>query len=211
MPHQLSEIYPYIIPELPNCPQALVDLAIIDAAREFARRTELFRGKNTVNVSIGQKSHYISDGYGQNTILDVKIVLKDNIEIPHYNSDMCRLTETETGNTLVYYVLSMLSEIDTTITLYPTPTENYSLDIHFTTQPSLAPSLHDSFFTRWHHCIAAKVKAMLMSQANKPWSNTTHVNMYNAEWWRLIADAKIEAAREYGNPVSSAFHSLDGG
>jgi len=207
----LSSLYPYIMPELPGCPDPIVDRVIVDSVREFCRRTDLLRNTENLSILVGEDSYSLSPPVG-NEVLDIKRVYLDGIDIPLYREDsgLVKINSSSEGESIIYYTWKPQD----TIVTHPIPSTllDNTLDVDYSYQPlRTATTIPDEVFDRWAECLAAKVKSILMRQAGKSWSNPEFVGINNAEWWRLLGDARSESFRMYGNPISAARYSLDQG
>ena len=207
----ISSIYPYVLPELPGIPTPVVDRVVLSSIREFYRRSQLYRNTETLDVVASVASFTLLPPAG-NELLKVHSVTYDGNIVPLYTeaSGIIKLKDTDEGETIVYYTWDSGSNI----TVYPIP--NFSstakLKVQYSYQPlQSATDIFADVFERWVECIAAKVKSELMMQSRVSWSNPS-IGMYNrGEYWRLLGDARSEANRIYGNPVSAAVYSLDQG
>ena len=207
----LSSLHPYIMPELPNCPSQIVNRVIVDSVREFCRRSKILRRSESFSIVVGQ-SEYVLPPLSDTQVLEIERVSMGNDDIPLYTefSGIVKLSETDEGEMITYYRWAK----ENTVKVYPIPNVlmNEILDIDYSYQIARdATEIPDEIFDRWSECIAAKVKYMMMMQANKPWSNPQYAVVNKVEWYRLLGDALSEANRRYGNPVSAAFYSLDQG
>jgi len=210
---QLSEVYPFVLPELPGCPIPMVDRAIVDSVREICRRTDILRSYQLVSPIGGQKSYQIAPPTGME-VIDIKSVSTTGgnvYQIPLYTeaSSLIPIDDSIDGETIVYYRVFPQD----TLNLYPTPKSGVAFNdirVQYSYQPVItSTTIPDDFVNRWAMCVAARVKYMLMMQPGKEWSAPDYATVNKHEWWRLMGDITVESNNQYGNLVSEAKFTLD--
>jgi hypothetical protein len=208
----LSDIYPYVLPELPGCPTPMVDRATIDATRELCRRSGILTKRDEITVVPGVKEYTITPPLNTE-VLSIRRVTLGTSYVPIYqhNSNIIEIDYDESGASIVYYEWKPQQN---KILLYPTPTvvPNEKLRVEYVYQPQKnSTDIPDVIMDRWPEALANKIKSILMRQSGKEWSNPSFALANEREWWRLLADIRSEANLMFNNQPQVAVYSLDKG
>lgn len=160
----LSAFTQYIMPEVPGCPEPLIDDAVRRAAIEFCSRTRVIRERIAFNT-VAAQDYVTLAPVGGNVGRVYRVMIGDTILEPTRREDFDE--DGDTGQPLEYYI-----EQPNTLRLYPVPDAVYATVAHVAVTPNRdAATLDDVLFTIWRDEIAAGACAILKMMPGKPWHN----------------------------------------
>jgi hypothetical protein len=181
----LSELYPWVSTQLPRATTAVVQQALVNAAREFLRQTHAWREALDTLATIADEDEYdLSDGHDYDaTILHItKVELEDS----------------QLGNDEYSFAANQI------LTLTNTPdTADLDLDVSVVFLPDLNTSaLPDWLVTRWGEAFACGALMLLKSVPNServpnPWFDRAGAQVAAARFHAYIAEAKAELAHQF--------------
>lgn len=176
----LAVFIPYIAPEVPGCPEPLMEDAIRRACIEFCRRSEILREALPVDTVAGEDTVTLAPVGGD--VARVYDVMIDDVPL-----DRTRRADTpndqDPGEPDYYYVEGV-----NTLRLYPVPDAIYTLDVNVVVMPTAtATEVDDILLSQHRYTIAAGARAALFSMANQPWSNPAAADT-NASYFMHQAD-----------------------
>jgi hypothetical protein len=172
-----TSFYPLLVPELPGIENVLMLQQIQLTAREFFRDTESWREElSPVNIVVDKTTYALPKLYDAmiHRIIWVKTGgdTADPIEVDDYN-----LIED--------YMLELENAPDTALT--------DGLIVKAVFIPYLFSNEIPTFLMeKWAEAIAAGVKAALMMQNNKKWSNAERGQLYAQEFYNWQARARFD-------------------
>jgi hypothetical protein len=179
----LSDFHPYILPEVPQCPLAVVDFAISNTLNDFCTATRLWSAELDPMDSVANQMDYTVTPPTDSELVRLERVSYDGHQLKCLTLDQLdliyRSSWLDLTGTPIYYVLTGTE----TLSLVPAPaaalTDGITIRVSLTPAPD-ATTFPDLFFRRYSAEIAAGAKAALMSMVDKPWSNQEAATRYGA-------------------------------
>lgn len=198
----LSAFTPYIAPEVPGCPEPLIDDAVRRAAIEFCDKSRALRERVAVNTVASQDYVTLAPTGGDVAHL-YKLMVGDETLDPTTRTDFDE--DGDTGQPLEYYV-----EPPNTLRLYPVPDAIYALVAHVAVKPDRdATTLDDVLYNNWRDEIAAGAKARLMLMSKQPWYNPDDAAVAQGIFQSAIDRAAHKRATgNVGAPIRSKLHTF---
>lgn len=181
----LADFYDLLLPELPGCPTAMVDLHLREVAREFCSSTNVWAASLTpIDTVAGQATYALATPA---------------------NSQLCRVTSLTLANDLLWKLEGrdvhsssalrpqyqsdeppfVLNGDLTAITLDTAPTAATvgGLRLEVTLKPTqTATSLPDLLLAQYAEAIRYGALARLMSMGKKPWTDRPLAAEYQQQW-----------------------------
>lgn len=200
-----SQLYSRVMPYVQGCPEPTVDQAIMDAAIEFAEKSQIiFTQEAPIPLVDGRATYYVFPEFG----LDL-----DMVRAVHCGTrELIRLTPNSQHDNVPDWRTSMSSEpthystftSSGEITVYPKPTSvnGATLRVQATWHPSMtATSFPDEMGKKYFKEIAEGAKAKLMMMADRKWSNPQLAIVCERKFEDGALDARIRAL--HGNAAGT--------
>ncbi|MFZ6813538.1 hypothetical protein ACO0K3_03655 [Undibacterium sp. Rencai35W] len=193
--------FPYVLPNLRNCPIPLVEHELRNAAQQLLERSRAWQiTLSTIPVLAGASSIVIPMDTDkelvrvENAYYDgAKLTVITSNSLDSDNNDDWSL---HTGTPVSYLQLS-----PGVITLYPKPlsTASTGLKLRVSAKPSdAATGLPDEIAVKYRNEIAMGAKGKLMVYADKPWTNMDLGAAYLQSFNAMVDNSNINAARSNG-------------
>jgi len=188
----LIDIYPYVMPELPKCPKGMVLQAFRFVLREFLHRSQVYEyDLEAIDIVDGTTEYAIASPLA-NTDIDAVV------EVKHQSRVLNPMRE---------WTVPFAKDV---VILVNEPSEDVTdgLEIKvclitLLTADTIAPRL----FTDWVDDWAAGVKARLMIQPKKAWTNPQLAAEYHRQYWSGIRQATNIRIKQ-GTPATIIMHPL---
>lgn len=199
MSKALDAFYDYLMPELPGCPVAMVDLHLVLAARQFCSQTSAWREPFTpLDLVADQADYYLEPAESQSDV--VKLTeLTINDELLWRDSDADQLSvDAECPKYLRNEPPFTLSNDLRTITLMvdevPTAAASAALVVVGAMQPKMgATRLPDFLLNQYVEAIRFGTLSRLMVMPKKPWGDRPLATAYMASWHEALNFAAYQA------------------
>lgn len=198
----LSDFYPYILPEVPGCPELTVDVAIRSSLIEFCEKSLVVqRDLDPVTVIAGSIDYDLEPPDGQLVSKILRVWYKST-ELPPVAPDNVDAAEAYNrlfsgANTDRAEPKSFFQKDDVTLSVYPIPKDTVpnGLTIRAALKPTRsAEEFEDVLFQDYAEVIANGAKYRLLSMASKPWTNGPAANVALA-----LFNSGINVARQRGS------------
>ncbi len=191
----LSDFYDLLLPELPGCAPALLEIHLREVAREFCQDTNIWQADcDPIDLQAGVASY--------------------DIEAAEIESEIVRVFSVTAGSDLLWtrralpderpkhinsrppFTLSIdLSQLTFSEDAIPTQTIPLGLKVRTSLQPaSTARRLPDFLQTRYVDAIRNGTLSRLMVMAKKPWTDRELAAFYASQWRLQKAFAANQAA-----------------
>lgn len=186
-----SSFFPYVQPQLPGCPDIVIEAQLQESAAEFCMLSEVWRydidrdftSKNTPDYKIAVPTNSVLENI---LFLYLDGMLMRQVSDKHYTPPKDEKGETIKGRPSYFSVVG-----DTTIRLYPTPDGKYSFSGTAVLKPKLtATGVEDYIFETHGRAIAAGAIARLAEIPGKEWTNGELASYYRAEFNNRASKAK---------------------
>ncbi|MFA5187348.1 MAG: hypothetical protein WC551_12790 [Patescibacteria group bacterium] len=207
MLNRYSDLYPYLTPELPGCPNPVILQALQKAGRVFCLDTEVWREQLApINLVDEQVRYVINPSWEAEVkrIRDLRINTAEGIS----NGDK---GDPVSAALFDFYPAGGKTELgvsfsDNTVILDDSlePAENVTggLEVSIILVPYLnSDNIDPVFLNSWVEAIIGRAMSDLMSMTGKKWMNPGRAGYYEVQYQKARGRAKIEKIR--GNTQKS--------
>lgn len=188
-----SAFYDHALPDLPGCPEAMLDHALREAAILFCEQSLAWRYAHpdiAVAASIERYSYVLPDNTAAHVVTWARFN-EQEIEAAAGEHGI-RLTDWRHQVGTPEYVLGET----TGILLVPKPDLPGTLKVEVVLKPSPdAPGIDDDIFTEFRQAIAHGAIGRLMLSPNKPYTNGQLAGLHQYEFITRTAAAGTQRAR----------------
>jgi hypothetical protein len=198
----LSAFTPYVAPDVPGCPEPMIDDAVRTAAIEFCEKTRALRERVAFNT-VADQDYVVLAPTGGDVARLYKLMYGDRKLDPTTRADFDE--DGDTGEPREYYI-----EPPNTLRLYPVPDAIYAMVAHVAVTPDRdATTLDDTLYNNWRDEIAAGAKARLMLMKNQPWYDPDGAAIaQNAFQAAIDRAAHKRATGNVGTPLRTRLHTF---
>ena len=196
---KIDELYPYVLAELPDCPDEMLRQSFAFTAMDLCRQTHIWNEIADAAILVDGIADYDID-YPSGTIAETVTSVwcgprEMRAKTMSAMNDVLPDWQTATSTHPIYYN----STADWgSISVYPTPRGLAQLGI----KPSItlrgvfipkatATDLPNFLTDRYLECLCAGVKGRLMLQPNQKWSNPQIGAFYKGEYERMRGDVRV--------------------
>lgn len=192
-----SDLYPEILPSVPQCPLPMVDRAILNAAIEFCAFSDVMQVDLPDFVTVADQKVYdlIYD-----TANDVTNLVSGRCE----TWEIYPISTTELAARGAYEAITgapvrFWHPTPDTIRLYPIPNDVYSLNnLRAAIRPKAnATTIDDFLTTKYREAIASGVLSRLLSMGNQPWTDKETAREKKLDFEDAKGSARIEALKNF--------------
>lgn len=192
-----QELYRRILPYVPGCPEPTVDLAIIEAATEFAERTQIvFSVEVPISLVNGKSTYYVAPDF------EVEVDLITNVFCA--GRELSLVTPTSLHDQLPGWETSESSEPTHystfgavgSITVYPKPANvnGRKLRVFASWVPSFdVTEIPDDLSRGYARDIVEGAKARLMMIPDRKWTNLQLAGIAQGRFDAAVSDGRIKA------------------
>lgn len=195
MSQTLSAFYPLLLPELPDCPEPMMDLHLREVARDFCLRTSAWAVPfDAVNLVALQASYDLdapeSDAVVTRlTKLTVNTLLLWSDTDPAMDKDAPKYRRAKPPFTVSNDLLQITLATDEV----PTAATTGGLQLEGVLQPSRgATTLPDFLLTVYSDAMRVGTLARLMVMGNKPWTDRALASDYRTQWEQKVGYAAYQ-------------------
>lgn len=189
-----DEFYPFILVEVMECPNPVVDFALVQAAREFCRRTSVWVEWMEF-VADGTTQRFDFDLPSKTELVAARRATVDGVDVPVLGNRSLPADWTQADTTSDVDALIHISL--TEFMLYPLPAADAQVMVQLALQPTLAGTgVSDDVFSRYAEAISKGALYRLMSSSNKPYTNLAAASQAFTDFERLTHSAANEAWRQ---------------
>jgi hypothetical protein len=195
MARALSDFYPFLLPFATGCSPGAADIALIESAIEFCRKTHSIQG--VVQITTTTAADYAvtaPTGTELSTVLDAWL---DEQPLRNVPTEQVLASNAFTGapaGTPMY--LYQKTPYATSVSLYPAPSAGSALVLRASFTPlRTATSLDDALLDKWATPIASGALAYLYAQPNQPYSNLLQVPTMRAQFEAGVSAASNRSSK----------------
>jgi len=197
---QLTDLFPYVMPNVEGCPTAVAKHAIRRAIIELCERTSIYKyALPTVNV-VANQDNYVFDIPPGTDIVAPTYVSVNGIQVKATNEEdldaLDYVWRDATSKQPEFYYM----DYDNTMYLVPTPSEDIvdGLYVEAALKPTMATeSFPDFLYNNWSETIAAGTLMRLHAMIGKVWSDPQTVNMHRGQFKAGISRAKSKTMKSF--------------
>lgn len=192
----LDDFLPYVLVDVPGCPDPLVKQALLQTLHEFCRESHCWdEVQDPVTMEAGVREYSLTSPSG-GKCLTVRNVWLGSRELHAVTMQELQLYLPDwrgaTSSDPLYYNVAIDRD---SLSVYPTPdgTSTFGLVIRAVYVPSMAATTVPNFFGGRHlDAIVSGTKARLMAVPLQTFSNPELAVIHRASFMNGIADAKAE-------------------
>lgn len=194
----LSDFYPHILPEVPECPRPLVDFAIRNTLIDFCKETKIWVQALTPVDAVALQMDYALTPPTDTELVRIERVRYDGATLtPKTQDQLDAIYPNGWADLTGTPEYCAITGVDT-FSLIPAPTD--ALTGAIAIRSSLMPSASgavcpDLILRRYAVQIASGVKAALMLMPEKRWTNADLAEVYGGAYESGRASAMDLAAR----------------
>ncbi|MFZ2306839.1 MAG: hypothetical protein WAW73_17470 [Rhodoferax sp.] len=195
MSQPLSAFYPLLLPELPACPEPMMDLHLREVARDFCLRTSAWSAPFDAIDLVASQASYDLDAPESDAVVTRVTKLSANSVLlwsdtdPATNEDAPKYRRDDPPFT----VSNDLSEITLITEEVPTAAVTGGLQLVGALQPSRSSAtLPDFLLTVYSDAMRIGTLARLMVMANKPWTDRALAGDYRTQWEQKVGYAAYQ-------------------
>lgn len=196
MSHPLSAFYPLLLPELPSCPEPMMDLHLREVARAFCVQTGAWSVPFDAIDLVALQASYDIDAPESDAVVTRVTKLTVNGVLLWSDSDAApgEVAPKYLRDEPPFTVSNDLSEITLTAEEVPTAAVSGGLQLVGSLQPSItATTLPDFLLTVYSDAMRFGTLARLMVMGNKPWTDRVLAGDYRTQWEQKVGYAAYQA------------------
>jgi len=200
----LSEMYQYVMPELPGCPKPLILRTGVEIIREWCVRTQAWeQDLNDIDIIDGQKDYELDSPVEDTEVIACVSRPSDGVGVKNDGRLLSPGTE---------YTIGIDKDV---ITLYSEPTadDDEALKIPVALSIILASTatteVPERLFSDNHGIWAYGTMSRLMLQKKKSWTDSDTGRLYHNIYWDGIRLAIAERTRGRTNRSLRVQHPTD--
>lgn len=182
-----SDLFVYVLSEVPGCPEFTAERAIRDACIDFCARTDIYRAEvQTLIVSAGI-TEYTLDAPTGTEPNHVKNVLRQGkpLKAITYEDAIMNIEQSERSFPQYY------SQYDNaTLLLGPKPESRETLKVLFSLKPTQSStSIPDTIGLEWREALISGALFRLQMMSGQPWANGGAANANAQIYERAVVSA----------------------
>jgi len=182
----LSSLYSSVRVFANQCPDATIDKFLIEAVREFCRKSYFYQEELSINVVASTATYTVTPSSSQELITVTSVRVDDVPYAP---------VRTQEVNDVVgdWQYQSYRFEPNSSVTVYPTPTENVTNGLVVQAvimPPENTTTVPDVIYRHHKETIVAGALYYILSMQNEAWSNTPLAATKRAEFISGMNTAK---------------------
>lgn len=194
-----SAFYPYVAPEVYECPEITMEMAVRDAAAEFCRRSFVWQENLDQITTIKNIADYDLDVPTGTIVEHVLEAICDGKELVGVKlRDLPPNRDTFVGKPAAYSML-----FGDQVKIYPIPDTKGTMRLLVALTPSNASTGIDStIFERYKEVIAHGAKYRLMNVPSKSWTNPALAQYHLTQFMRGIGEARIRTDNNMSHSIN---------
>ena len=196
----LTALLPDLLLYVPGCPTPVATYALLESARRFCRQTYIItqdsgQFSTYANVNEIDLSDY-ADTYTE--AIGVRTLSVNGQSIIESPMDLVRSMNRFTELTPPGRPRTAWQTDETTLILYPTPDQAYTIEMTIAVAPSPgATYIDDTLCTRWKDAVVGGALERLCAQPNQPYMNAPMAALGKMQFSEGVSKARIEVNRSY--------------
>lgn len=195
MSYPLSAFYPLLLPELPACPEPMMDLHLREVARDFCLRTSAWAAQfDAVDLVASQAAYDIDAPESDAVVTRVTKVTANGVLLwsdtdPAMDEDVPKYLR---GNP-PFVVSNDLLQLTFIADEVPTASLVAGLALEGALQPSRGATTLPNFLLDVHsEAMRVGTLARLMLMGNKPWTDRAMATDYRTQWEQKVGYAAYQ-------------------
>jgi len=177
-----TDLYPYIIPDIPACPQQIILQALKLSGYDFCHETETLTEDIVMSIVASQQTYIptiTTSGCQFLRTFHIKLKTDATQDFDQINAEDPERYEMLTDTTIRFFksyipAYSLASGMQIRLVLVPIPT---------------ATQLPTWYMNRWYQGIVALAKTRLYFQPKKPWTNFDLAQLFQSQYLKFKGDA----------------------
>lgn len=194
-----SAFFQYVAPDVYECPEITMEIAIRDAAAEFCRRTFVWQEVLDPIVTVKNISDYDLETATGTLVEHVIEAVCDGKELTAVKlRDLPTNRDTFVGKPAAYTLL-----FGDQVKIYPAPDAKGSLRLIVALSPSSSSTgIDQTVFERYKEIIASGAKHRLMNVPSKSWSNPALAQYHLTQFMRGVGEARIRIDNNMSHSIN---------
>jgi len=189
---EFADMINLVAPELPGCPDPLIEKAFLDISRIFCRDSTVYRKELTPVTLVSGQGDYVLVAPDNYEVISISQAWYNGIALLPLTR---RPVRKPTGNAPSYYLSSGTNAIG----VHPIPNDiaaGGEVEVEGILRPTLdATGAAEEILERWEDEIVAGVLSRLMSNTNKAWSNPDGSMRHAISFRRGVSKALLQSHR----------------
>lgn len=193
-----SSLFQYVAPDVYECPEITMEIAIRDAAIEFCRKAYVWK-EELDPIQVQKGVHTYELGASRNVICEhiVEAFFGEQELVAAKASNLPSNRDTYEAKPRAYSLM-----FGDQVRLYPIPDTAGVLKITAALTPSsTATGIDSTLFERYKEVIAHGAKHRLMAVPSKSWSNPAAAQYHMQQFMRGIGEARIRSDNDMSHVV----------
>lgn len=191
-----SDLFVYVLSEVPGCPEFTAERAIRDACIDFCARTDIYRAEAQTLVVTAGITEYELDAPVGTEPNHVKTILRNGRPLTASTyEDVITLIELSDRS----YPQCFAQYDNANVLIGPKPVERESLKVLYTLKPTQSStSIPDTIGNEWREALVSGALFRLQMMAGQPWLNPNAANANAQIYERSVAKAIRQAKYGHG-------------
>ena len=193
-----SDLFVYVLSEVPGCPEFTAERAIRDACIDFCARTDIYRAEVQTLVVSANITEYELDAPTGTEPNHVKSILRAGRPLTSSTyEDVITLIELSDRS----YPQVYAQYDNANLLIGPKPAERETLKVLYTLKPTqTSSSIPDTIGLEWREALVSGALFRLQMMSGQPWLNPNAANANAQIYERAVAKAIRQA--KYGHSGS---------
>lgn len=193
-----SDLFVYVLSEVPGCPEFTAERAIRDACIDFCARTDIYRAEVQTLVVSANITEYELDAPTGTEPNHVKSILRAGRPLAASTyEDVITLIELSDRS----YPQAYAQYDNASLLIGPKPAEREALKVLYTLKPTqTSSSIPDTIGLEWREALVSGALFRLQMMSGQPWLNPNAANANAQIYERAVAKAIRQA--KYGHSGS---------
>lgn len=191
-----ADFHPYVLPDVPGCPEPLLDQALRETAREFCTRTKVWtEWRDPFSASGNQRVFEFDADAGSEVVAAVSASVNGEPYSVFGSHKLPAGWQDEANGCVKDHTLIHINSKE--FVLYPKPNAGESIVIELALRPTMtATGVGDVVFEEFTESIAWGTKYRLWTKPGRPWTNPQSAVQAKVEYESGVHAAANQAWRQ---------------
>ena len=181
-----ADFHPYVLPDVPGCPEPMLDQALRETARDFCTRTKAWaEWMDPLTASSARALYEFEPDAGTEVVAALAATVgEDGYAVIGAQALPAAWQDGKQGCVKDKTLIHVSSK---EFILYPAPSAGQRITLQLALRPTMAGTgVGDVIFDEFAEAIAAGAKAKLMARPRKEWTDLQSAAMYGMEFERRV-------------------------
>lgn len=184
-----ADFHPYVLPDVPGCPEPMLDQALRETARDFCTRTKAWaEWMDPFTASSARALYEFEPDAGTEVVAALAATVgKDEYTVLGSKDLPAAWQDGEQGKVKDKTLIHVNSK---EFILYPAPSAGQRITLQLALRPTMAGTgVGDVIFEEFTEAIAAGAKSKLMAKPRKEWTDLQTAAICGLEFERRVSMA----------------------